>query len=159
MLSDYQNLLASCKGSVRIEDSDGKRQRPRRIKENLRHCNNKKDESPIRVSPLDIDCESRFKFTVDGHIYPASEGDEEAIQTIHVLGLDSIILVRKREAAIDRVLYPDPPDEEGKRSNRLISKEEGLAKIEELWKRIDNRYEPFCAAIIQVIEQNVLYNN
>lgn len=153
---NYQNLLASCSGSIRKSAPSAGQSKVRQFKEELRHCNNKKDENPIPISPFEPHCESRFVFAKDGQIHPAIEDDMEAIRTIQVLGLNSPVIVRKREAAIERMLYPDLPDKEGNPSNRLISRTEGITRIEELKKRFQNRHEPFCIAIIQVIEQLVI---
>lgn len=153
---NYHNLLASCSGSIKKSAPSAGQSKAKHFKEELRHCNNKKDENPIPISPFDPHCESRFVFAKDGHIHPAIEDDMEAIRTIQVLGLNSPVLVRKREAAIERILYPDLPDEDDNTTKRMISRTEGMARIEELKNLNQNRHEPFCIAIIQVIEQFVL---
>jgi len=156
----YHNLLSSCSGSVSKRGRLGNHGVGYHLKEDLRHCNNKKGEKSIPISPLNSLCESRFIFSISGEILPAFGDDWEAIQTIELLGLNSSLLVRQRASAIERMLYPDLPDNEGNLTNRLISREEGLKKVSQLRKKgMNNRYEPFCIALIYVIEQLIGSND
>ena len=80
---NYFNLLASCNGS----DS----------KESL-SCGMKKRNLYFNrlINPTDPQCESRFIYTADGQILPTDENDDDAWQTIAVLGLNGPKLRRRR---------------------------------------------------------------
>jgi hypothetical protein len=118
----------------------------------LRHCNNKKDDHPISISPLDLSCQQRFGFSLEGEIFPIIETDIEAIDTIQKLGLDSKILERRRKEVIQNYLYPDLPFEGHIKSNRLITKEEALNKIQELTQKKNGEFVPFVTAVIKILE-------
>ena len=53
---EYVNLLASCDGAQEDPHSD------------KRHCNTHKGDKFIPVSPTDEDCESYFRYDIDGGI-------------------------------------------------------------------------------------------
>lgn len=92
LVLDYQNLLCSCG--------------PKKKKGDPKHCGDLKDWPPHvqehdfddnnLISPLDLSCESRFKFTRLGRIEPADITDLKAQETIDRLGLNDNELVRLR---------------------------------------------------------------
>ena len=93
MQLDYEtNLIASCDG--------GKYKR--RINPSIPlsdlHCDTKKSNNPIPVTPLNPLCEEKFLFNIDGDILGVTP-DAEA--TIEILNLKSPILKNMRKAAID----------------------------------------------------------
>ncbi|MBV0934797.1 retron system putative HNH endonuclease [Marinobacterium weihaiense] len=97
---DYSNLLCSCQNQLE--------------KGEPRHCGNLKGDwfdEHLLVSPMDSDCEQRFKFTGDGNIYPAPD-DEAADVTITKLGLDLPKLVSMRAAAIEPFLSEELSNDE-----------------------------------------------
>lgn len=53
------------------------------------------------VSPLSEDCERRFRFSWNGHIYPSPEDHQAAKETIDVLRLDEKALQLLRKSRID----------------------------------------------------------
>lgn len=73
----YQNLLASCNGNPGNPEKDC--------------CGKKKDRwfTDDMVSPLQPDCEERFRYTASGQIIPRNQGDLGAQETIDQLGLDN----------------------------------------------------------------------
>ena len=81
---DYTNLLASCNGCGKKDDSS---------------CGMKKRNLYFErlINPTSPVCESRFIYTADGQILPTNEDDEDAWQTIAVLGLNGPKLRRRRE--------------------------------------------------------------
>lgn len=90
---EYSNFLCSCQ---------------RNIKKGIpRHCGNSKDnwytENEL-VSPLNSDCEKRFKYTGDGQIFPANEKDAAARMTIEKLQLHIEKLNNLRKNAIEPFL-------------------------------------------------------
>ena len=78
----YGNLLASCNSK--------------------KSCGHKKGTwyRPEMVSPLDEDCEQRFKYTHDGKIVPFDKEDKSALETIEQLGLNCTILKDRRKSII-----------------------------------------------------------
>ena len=81
---DYFNLIASCNGCGTKGDLT---------------CGMKKRNIyfPTLISPSDPTCETRFLYTADGQILPVDEKDENAWQTIALLGLNAPKLRRRRE--------------------------------------------------------------
>lgn len=142
---DYQNLLACCSGIV----TEGA---ALNYKEDLRHCNNKKEDKTIPITPLMVDCESKFLYTIDGVVLPAHENDDQTITTIERLGLNSKILEKRRKDTIYHYLYPDVPTEDKTNPPRRITKEEAKTKIAELSQKSNARFSPFVMAVIQVLE-------
>ena len=119
----YDNLLCSC-------------QRNRKGGE-PRHCGSKKGswfKEHLLVSPLEADCEERFRFTADGCIRPRKEEDIAAAATIRKLALDLPKLREFREAAVDALLNDSPSEIE-----RLLG------------KPADAAFVPYYSTIKQVL--------
>lgn len=115
---DYSNLLASCSGAE-PQDEKGRKQN-----EKNRHCNNKKEENVIHLSPLMEKVNEKFIYTEDGQILG---NDEDSEVTIKLLGLDCRKLQIARRNAIRSVLYNDPPDD-----TQHISRMEMLIRLQEI---------------------------
>ena len=95
MQLDYEtNLIASCDGGKYKRRTDSS------IPVNDLHCDTKKYDNPIPVTPLQKDCEEKFLFNEYGEILGVG-ADAEA--TIEILNLRSPILKNKRKAAIDAI--------------------------------------------------------
>ena len=96
---EYRNLLCSC---LR-ERSSGEPV----------HCGHRKgswfDEEAL-ISPLQQDCELRFRFTCIGEIRPRSSSDVAAATTIENLALDLPKLNALRAAALDELGDLPSPD-------------------------------------------------
>ena len=93
MQLDYEtNLIASCDGGKYNRKIDPS------IPVSDLHCDTKKSQDPIPVTPLNPLCEEKFLFNIDGDILGV-EADAEA--TIEILNLKSPILKNMRKAAID----------------------------------------------------------
>lgn len=96
---DYTNLHCSCFGE--------------QLKGVPDHCGHRKGswfEEELLVSPLDVDCEIRFRFTANGEIYPRSCHDSAAATTIKRLGLDLPRLNALRAAAVAALHDLSEPD-------------------------------------------------
>jgi len=92
---EYYNLLCSCQ--VNTEKGEPL------------HCGNSKGNwfnDRLLVSPLNPDCESKFKYTYDGQILPFDENDETAKNTIEKLQLNIDKLKDMRKGVID-ALFED----------------------------------------------------
>jgi uncharacterized protein (TIGR02646 family) len=98
---DYLNLICSCQ----LELEKGER----------RHCGNSKASWYVEnefVSPLELDCEKRFKYSGDGQIYPIDENDLTAKKTIEKLKLDIDKLNSLRSSAIEPFLDENLSDDD-----------------------------------------------
>lgn len=94
---DYQNLLASCNGRLlHLPENEN-------ATDFCGHAKKDWFDENLLVSPLDPHCESYFEYGFDGSIH-ANGGHRGAQETIMRLGLDSYLLRRQREEAIDAVL-------------------------------------------------------
>ncbi|WP_163409627.1 retron system putative HNH endonuclease [Flavobacterium ajazii] len=81
---EYENLFCSCQVNL--------------INGEPLHCGNSKGnffDERFLISPLEPNCESRFKYTFDGQIFPADENDIGAKITIIELNLDELENLRK----------------------------------------------------------------
>ncbi|NQU21499.1 MAG: TIGR02646 family protein [Candidatus Nealsonbacteria bacterium] len=90
---DYGNMLVSCQRDLPPKEP--------------RHCGTLKEdwyEKKLMVSPLQEDCEKRFRFTAYGNVFPAIADDRAARTTIRKLGLDIDRLRALRRGAIDGAL-------------------------------------------------------
>lgn len=131
MQLDYEtNLIACCDGgkyerkidlSIPVDDL---------------HCDTKKSNNPIPVTPLNPLCEEKFLFNIDGDIFGVS-ADAEA--TIEILNLKSPILKNMRKAAID--YYSQFPP---------TNWNEELEKLKH--KNSNNQFTEFCFVLKQYIE-------
>lgn len=129
---DYDNLLISCQRQLQPREP--------------RHCGMKKDnwfEEGVMVSPLDQDCETRFEYLADGRICAAGN-DSGADKTIKRLGLDIDKLRELRKAAFEAAL--EDIDTLGTDELR------NLINVYRQRSPANNRFQPFCVAIIQVLE-------
>jgi uncharacterized protein (TIGR02646 family) len=77
---DYDNMLCSCQKQL--------------SKGEPRHCGNSKANDIIIITPLDIDCESKFKYNENGTIEATDEDSEETIKYLK-LDIDKLNELRK----------------------------------------------------------------
>ena len=117
---NYTNMLASCDGG------DKDREKKVRPKHNP-HCDAKKGNNDIPISPLDEDVENLFTYYEDGSI---KSGDERGKELIRILGLDAPFLVTQRKNALKS--YKD---------FSLDELEKELNYVKELH---DGKYESYC---------------
>jgi len=92
-LAEYDNLLCSCQFEL--------------AKGEPKHCARRKGnwyDEELFISPLQPNCETRFKYTHDGHIYATIENDKAANCTIENLHLKLDKLNALRRAAIEPFL-------------------------------------------------------
>jgi uncharacterized protein (TIGR02646 family) len=86
---EYDNLLCSCQSEIQQREP--------------RHCGNSKGSWYMDdefISPLDLECEQKFKYTYDGQIIPTTSNDIAAKKTIEKLKLDIDKLNEMRRNAI-----------------------------------------------------------
>ncbi|NMZ80921.1 retron system putative HNH endonuclease [Pseudomonas mandelii] len=88
---DYQNLHASCLRETKPGSP--------------LHCGHRKGNwfDEAHISPLDEQCEFRFRYLHTGEIQPADSDDQPAINMIEVLALDIAYLNNRRREIIRRL--------------------------------------------------------
>lgn len=131
MQLDYEtNLIACCDGGKYERKID-----PAIPVDDL-HCDTKKSNNPIPVTPLNPLCEEKFLFNIDGDILGVG-ADAEA--TIEILNLKSPILKNMRKAAIDYYSQFPPTDWN-----------EELEKLKQ--RNSSNQFTKFCFVLKSYIE-------
>ena len=113
----YDNILCSCQKQL--------------SKGEPRHCGNSKANDILSITPLDINCETKFKYNENGTIEPTDKASEE---TIKYLQLDIDKLNELRNNAIEPFILD-------------ISIEEAKIFAKEYLKQKDGRYNEFYTTI------------
>ena len=138
---DYMNLLASCDGFA-------KEPKPREV-----CCNEKRLEGDLLpLNPTDALIETHFDFTIDGQIMGLTTEGEKMIA---MLGLDINPLDDLRAVYIKDALYENPFED----TKTFISKNKALEAIEKLKVRQNGQFEPFCTAVIKVLQNEIINQN
>lgn len=115
-------------------------ERPKREKKLFpSHCDNKKNDSIIPVTPLDENVESLFSYDDEGHIYGRTT---DAQKTIEILNLDCSTIVHRRKAAFEAYSSLDSASD--------IEWASEIARLK--GRNKDNQYEEYCFAVIYFIE-------
>ncbi len=122
---DYNNLLCSCQ--LELEKGEP------------RHCGNSKGswfQEINFVSPLNPNCENKFKYTFDGHIEPSDINDTDAVTTIEKLQLDK--LNKSREKAIEPFIDGSLTDDDLRNlvNGYLVNKDNNDGKYNEFYTTI-----------------------
>jgi uncharacterized protein (TIGR02646 family) len=139
LVYDYDNLLASCDG-FQAEP------KPRNV-----CCDAKRLENHILpLRPTEENIENHFTFTIDGQVVGLSE---EAENMIAQLGLNITQLESLRATYIRDAIYENPF------TQTLIDSEIAKVKIQELQTRQNEKFTPFCTAIINVLRREILNEN
>ncbi|MCM3392574.1 retron system putative HNH endonuclease [Cytobacillus oceanisediminis] len=127
---DYDNLLASCPGGRRDTN-------PRELS-----CNAKRGNEPLNITPLSIDCDNKFLFTLDGQILTKEKEEEDYMDSIKKLGLNVERLINRRSALL--------------RPYNLLNKEQASQMINRLSSKHDEegvlRYKEFYYVIISFLK-------
>lgn len=131
---DYDNLFASCQG---IETLD----------QNVDHCGHRKHDwwTESMISPTDYDIEEMFKYALNGEVHSVSERRESHIvdQMISEFGLNSYVLIRSRQEAIETSEAFDEDD---------YSDEDIRDFIEYYSNKNEGYYTPYCKAIVDALK-------
>lgn len=139
---DYSNLMASCsegRKEKRNENMNEKRRRSIGLT-----CNAARKSMHLPITPQQPDCESRILYGENGDVFGA---DEEATTTINLLNLKKFDKARGK--IIEGWIY-EP------NSNLLIDKINAEQIVETLRHKQNGKYIPYCSAIIQVIQREIL---
>lgn len=135
---EYSNLVLSCDGG----ESERRGRDKRENKNYPLFCDANKNNKPIKVSPIDEDCEEKFGYGEDGEIYGLTN---EANDTIEVLNLGVPFLNHLRKAVFESIRDADYTESEW---------EEELVYYHN--RKSDGDFEPFCTAAIYYIENYIL---
>ena len=120
---NFDNLLCSCQKKLK--------------KGEPRHCGNSKGDDILPITPLQIDCESKFKYNENGTIEPI---DEYSKETIKILQLDIDKLNDLRANAIEPFIIDPITFEE-------ISNEEVIIFAKGYLEKKDGKYNEFHTTI------------
>ena len=131
----YTNLVCSCDGGE--QERTGRPKREKKLFPS--HCDNKKNDSIIPVTPLDENVESLFSYDDEGHIYGRTT---DAQKTIEILNLDCSTIVHRRKAAFEAHSSLDSASD--------IEWASEIARLK--GRNKDNQYEEYCFAVIYFIE-------
>lgn len=134
---NYANLLRSCQGT----DEDDEHL----TKEAPEHCGHSRGNNVLPVTPLQPNCESRFRYTGEGEIKAAIAGDNEAEDTVGLLKLDIDNLNAGRRDAIRGAT-------EG--LDTLSPHEKMQLELAFYSRDSQNRFMPFCSAIVYFVRNN-----
>ena len=129
---DYANMLCSCQKNLN--------------KGEPRHCGNLKDDwfdADQLISPIEPNCENRFRYMYDGCIRPFRKTDAAAEKTISKLGLGIPKLNRLRAKAIDPFL-----------DEALTEEELNLFVIGYLEPDLEGRFSEFWTTIRQLFYES-----
>ncbi|PTY37597.1 TIGR02646 family protein [Saccharospirillum sp. MSK14-1] len=103
------------------------------------------------VSPLSVDCERRFRFVWSGHIRPNPDGQEDATETIKVLGLDEKTLRQLRKSRIDGFFGFG-----SRTQNRPLSINEARVALANIESHDSNgRLQEFCFVLKQLLPKYI----
>lgn len=130
---EYGNLLCSCDGGE--SDRSGKSKSEKRKFPSF--CDDKKNDQILPLTPLDPTCEEQFSYDEEGNIYGMTDNASEAIK---ILGLDCSPLVIARRKAIDPYV------------SMSMNDAEWVSVIEDLQRKHDGEFLPFCFAVIYYIK-------
>lgn len=142
----YNNILASCDGGQ--SDRRGQKRKEKRLFPS--HCDDKKSNKIIPLTPVCVDCENKFAYDDEGGVYGITP---EAEQTISVLGLDCTTVKNRRKAAIEayklyrEMLKMTPEDSVVFWNQKLSFNSE---------KSSDGKYPEYCFAVRYYIEKYCL---
>ncbi|BBD56722.1 TIGR02646 family protein [Planktothrix agardhii 1803] len=149
---NYFNLVTAYPGR-NYKSKDDEVNQPRKKKKNKSkkcpfgaHAKDEWYEQDDFVTPLEPDCEDRFKFYDDGKVEAQDEQDTATKETIEKLVLDHQRLINLRKAAIKEALFPDDIELD-------ISDIRTIANGLYSQKDQDGKFSQFCFVIEQIAKQ------
>lgn len=141
---DYRNMHVSCNGDNPRGLRDGRGE--------LEYCGMHKGEKILSVTPTQEDCESRFKYSIDGSVKAMDSSDEDAVKSIEVLNLNTIILKDMRKAVIEALIMPIISSDS--------TQEEITLELNDVITMLDNIYEDgllsYSFQVKQIIESEYI---
>lgn len=137
---DYGNFLASC-GKTRTDYT-----KQQTIFHCQEHCGQKKGNSLLPISPLQIDCSDFFKFSSSGRIEPTDNPEKKQVaqQTIDLLNLNHEVLINRRSTAISAALLDIEQYTNDEIQKLIQGYDEPNSK---------GKYSPFCTAIVDQLKK------
>ena len=129
---DFSNMLCSCQKELQHGEP--------------RHCGNLKGnwfDKMLLISPLEATCETKFRYTADGHIASVDATDRAAQQTIVKLGLDIPKLRALRRSAIELFLDESLSTEDLRQFVIHYLQQEPQGMLSEFWTTIQQIFEDY----------------
>lgn len=155
LVGEYENLLLSCHISEEkhknISDEvlsfglTGKEKTAAVRK--LIHCDEYKEDNEIEISPLDKNCDSRFKYHINGNVSPTVSSDSVSQKTIDILNLNCSLLVKQRFAVIDSFIEGENEMDEAQYVEYL-----NLLSNTIMDKDSNGMHKEFCFVIKSVVD-------
>jgi uncharacterized protein (TIGR02646 family) len=131
----YSNLLGACTGN------EGK-------PEHLQHCDVHRKNTPLKINPTSMSCESLIKFRADGEIYSADCEINKDLDT--TLNLNTQTLKYNRALTLEWY------------TKKLSDSKKGIWSKDILQKEIDKwenttlvEYEPYCQIVISYLKKKL----
>ena len=142
LAGEYKNLLLSCRPSEKEEDL--RKAASRKEQKKFFHCDKSKGSTPITYTPLQKDCDSRFRYDEFGDVDVADKTDDCAIQDLRTLNLKCEWLKRRRKDAIAGELYDE--------NNQLLPDDELRERLKTIMERNnEGMYAEFCFVVKDAI--------
>lgn len=137
---NYFNMLGVCRGN------EGQ---PRR----LQHCDSSRGNIPLKINPLDKNCESLVKYSSSGDIYSEHEIIDNDLQ--NTLNLNQKWLVEGRKNAIDLAIQT-LQHKYKKKQGQGWSRSDLIKEIK-TWesRNSDTQFQPFCQAVIYYLKKKL----
>ena len=129
---DFSNMLCSCQKELQHGEP--------------RHCGNLKGnwfDKMLLISPLEATCETKCRYTADGHIASVDATDRAAQQTIVKLGLDIPKLRALRRSAIELFLDESLSTEDLRQFVIHYLQQEPQGMLSEFWTTIQQIFEDY----------------
>lgn len=129
---DFSNMLCSCQQELQHGEP--------------RHCGNLKGnwfDKMLLISPLEATCETKFRYTADGHIASVDATDRAAQQTIEKLGLDIPKLRALRRSAIELFLDESLSTEDLRQFVIHYLQQDSQGMLGEFWTTIQQIFEDY----------------
>ena len=127
---DYNNMLAACDGGV-------KDRKDRITPPHQQHCDAKKKDKDLPVSPLTKEIEDLLIYFEDGTV-KGRDNQNKGNEIIQILGLNVAYLVTQRKNAWDA--YSD------------FEYEDLIKELEWIREKHKGKYEPYCFVLEQCIQ-------
>lgn len=143
LAGEYKNLLLSCRPTD--EEEQLRKDAPRKEKNAFFHCDKAKSSMPITYSPLQLDCDTHFRYDEFGDVNVVDVTDAMAAQDLVTLNLKCQWLKTRRMAAIEGELFDE--------NYELLPENELRDRLTTIMQRDANGlFAEFCFVIKGAIE-------
>ncbi|MDM8517385.1 retron system putative HNH endonuclease [Desulfobacterales bacterium HSG16] len=121
------------------------------------HCDPKKGNHEISITPLMPDCDDFFRYKINGEMISADSDDNDAKETIDILGLNSPLCKDSRKAILDGIAEIIDSIINQLISSNSLTKENLQSKVNKLIEGFNQRdengqYAPYCFVSISYLK-------